>query len=133
MSCLTGDYAAITMLSLSALADQEIINMEIDLKVQSLSLVLNKKEYQLAKASVTAFEAHVSTRDTNFDVKGQLGSVSLQDSSPNGNLYRERFITTGDKAVDFHVFKYSKISQIINAHTLSVYLNSDYSSRALMT
>ena len=123
------------MLSVSASTDEEIINMEIDLKVQSLSLVLNKREYQLAKASVTAFEAHISTHDTNFDVKGQLGSVSLQDSSPSGNLYRERFITTGDKAVDFHVFKYvySKIIQITKAHTPSVYLNGNYSSRALLT
>lgn len=88
-----------------ALADQEIINMEVDLKVQSLSLVLNKKEYQLAKAGVTAFEAHVSTRDANFEVTGHLGSISLQDSSPGGSLYRERFMTTGDTAVDFHLFK----------------------------
>jgi len=85
---------------------QEVVNTEVDLTVQSLSLVLNKKEYQLACASVSSFSSHVSMHDGNFEVKGQLGSMSVIDSSPHGKLYRERFITIGKKAVDFHFFKY---------------------------
>jgi vacuolar protein sorting-associated protein 13D len=50
-------------------------------------------------------------------VKGQLGSLSLLDQSPHGNMYRERFITTGPQALDIDFFKWvnwisSPISQV---------------------
>lgn len=74
--------------------------------MNSLSLILNKKEYELAKAIVSVVTSHVSLYDGNFEVSGQLGTVMLQDSSPHGHLYRERFVSTGNQALDFHIFKY---------------------------
>ena len=80
-------------------------NSEIDLKVQSLSLILNKMEYELAKANISRFDSHVSLRDGTFAIKGQLGSMSLLDESPHGGMYREKFTTTGNQALDFNIFK----------------------------
>ena len=83
----------------------EVVNSEIDLKVQSLSLILNKVEYELAKANISRFDSHVSLREGTFAIKGQLGSMSLQDQSPHGTMYKERFTTTGNQALDFDIFK----------------------------
>ncbi|XP_074642818.1 intermembrane lipid transfer protein VPS13D-like [Tubulanus polymorphus] len=86
--------------------ENEIINSEINLNVQSLSLLLNKQEYELAKANISAWSSHLTLRDNNFHMIGKLGSISLLDNSPHGELYRERFMTVGDQALDFDVFKY---------------------------
>ena len=81
-------------------------NMKVDLKVQSLSLVLNKQNYELAEACVTDVTADIDLRDGNFAIKGTLGKLSLIDQSPCGPKYRERFTTTGEQALTFDVFKY---------------------------
>ena len=84
---------------------EEITNSEVDLKIQSLSLILNKKEYELGKANISRFDSHVSLRDGTFAIKGQLGSISLQDNSPHGHMYKEKFMTIGNQALDFDIFK----------------------------
>ena len=79
--------------------------MKVDISVQSLSLVLNKQDYELAEACVTDVSAAVDLRDGNFAVNGSLGKMSLIDQSPCGHKYRERFTTTGEQALTFDVFK----------------------------
>ncbi|XP_013405463.1 vacuolar protein sorting-associated protein 13D-like isoform X2 [Lingula anatina] len=86
--------------------EKETVNSEIELKVKSLNLLLNKKEYELAKANVSNLKCHLKLRDGNMAVCGQLGSMSLTDQSPHGVLYREKFMTTGTQALDFDIFKY---------------------------
>jgi len=44
-------------------------------------------------------------------VCGHLASLSVSDLSPNGSLYQERFIFTGDKALDFDIKKYDDYDQ----------------------
>ena len=84
---------------------QQVVNSEINLKVENLTIVLNKPEYELAQASVSKLTSHVSLRDGNFDMTGQLGKMMLVDLSPHGVLYREKFMTVGDQAMEFHFFK----------------------------
>ncbi|GIY47638.1 vacuolar protein sorting-associated protein 13D [Caerostris extrusa] len=48
----------------------------------------------------------MSFRESNYTIKGTLGSISVSDLSPHGYLYPEKFITTGSEALHFHVFKY---------------------------
>ncbi|KAL4233287.1 Vacuolar protein sorting-associated protein 13D [Mactra antiquata] len=86
--------------------EQPVVNSEINIKVENLSIILNKPEYQFAEASVSKMSAHLSLRDGNFDVKGQLGKMCVLDLSPSGSLYRERFLTVGDQAFEFDFFKY---------------------------
>lgn len=71
----------------------------------SLSLILNKPEYELAKANVSVVTAHVILQDGNMDVSGKLGKISLLDLTPHGKLYPERFFTKGEEAVSFDFFK----------------------------
>ncbi|ELT97897.1 hypothetical protein CAPTEDRAFT_149660 [Capitella teleta] len=85
---------------------QEGANNEVRLKIQSLALILNKQEYELAKVSVSHVNLQVAARDSTLAVKGQLGSLSLLDQSPHGQMYRERFITTGPQALDIDFFKH---------------------------
>lgn len=73
--------------------------------MQSLTLILNKEEYELAKANASKLKCHVSLRDGNFAVQGKLGSMSLTDETPNGELYRERFVTAGDEVLNFDILK----------------------------
>ena len=82
-----------------------MINSEIRMNIESLTLILNKPEYELARANVSKFQTDVSLRDGNTHLSGQLGSVSLLDQSPYGYLFREKFISVGDQALTFDIFK----------------------------
>ncbi|CAN9515953.1 unnamed protein product [Ophioblennius macclurei] len=84
----------------------EPTNIKVDMKVHSLSLILNKKPNELAKASVSKLSAHVEVLDGNLSLQGSLGSLSLSDLTPHGDLYKERFTTQGGDALIFNIFKY---------------------------
>ncbi|CAE1274656.1 VPS13D [Acanthosepion pharaonis] len=90
----------------SSIPSEPVINSEIRMNIESLTLILNKPEYELARANVSKFQADVSLRDGNTHLSGQLGSVSLLDQSPYGYLFREKFISVGDQALTFDIFKY---------------------------
>ncbi|XP_059188288.1 intermembrane lipid transfer protein VPS13D [Centropristis striata] len=86
----------------------EAVNTKVDLKVHSLSLVLNKKLNELARASVSKLSAHVEMLDGDLALQGSLGSLSLSDLTPHGDLYRERFTTRGGEALIFNIHKYGQ-------------------------
>ncbi|KAM4563375.1 intermembrane lipid transfer protein VPS13D isoform 4-T4 [Odontesthes bonariensis] len=86
----------------------QLINTRVDLKVHSLSLVLNKKLNELARASVSKLSAHLEMLDGDLAIHGSLGSLSLSDLTPHGDLYRERFTTQGGDALVFNVLKYGQ-------------------------
>ncbi|XP_072222806.1 intermembrane lipid transfer protein VPS13D isoform X2 [Leuresthes tenuis] len=86
----------------------QVINTRVDLKVHSLSLVLNKKLNELARASVSKLSAHLEMLDGDLAIHGSLGSLSLSDLTPHGDLYRERFTTQGGDALVFNILKYGQ-------------------------
>uniref|UniRef100_UPI0037E8D5D5 intermembrane lipid transfer protein VPS13D n=1 Tax=Semicossyphus pulcher TaxID=241346 RepID=UPI0037E8D5D5 len=86
----------------------EAVNTRVDLKVHSLSLVLNKKLNELARASVSKLSAHLEMLDGDLALQGSLGSLSLSDLTPHGDLYRERFTTRGGEALIFNIHKYGQ-------------------------
>lgn len=43
--------------------------------------------------------------DGDLALQGSLGSLSLSDLTPHGDLYRERFTTRGGEALIFDIFK----------------------------
>ncbi|KAM4652130.1 intermembrane lipid transfer protein VPS13D [Discoglossus pictus] len=85
---------------------KDLINTKFDLKVHSLSLVLKKTTSELAKASVSKLTAHLEMIDGDLALQGSIGSLSLSDLTLHGELYRERFTTSGEEALIFHIFKY---------------------------
>ncbi|KAI5095714.1 vacuolar protein sorting-associated protein 13D isoform X1, partial [Silurus meridionalis] len=87
---------------------EEKVNTKLDLKVHSLSLVLNKKTNELAKASVSKLFTHLEMIEGDLALHGSLGSLSLSDLTPHGDLYRERFTTRGGEALVFNIFKYGE-------------------------
>ncbi|KAM9343202.1 intermembrane lipid transfer protein VPS13D isoform 1-T1 [Pholidichthys leucotaenia] len=86
----------------------DTVNMKVDLKIHSLSLVLNKKSNELARASVSKLSAHVEMLDGDLALRGSLGSLSVSDLTPHGDLYRERFTTQGGEALVFNILKYGR-------------------------
>ncbi|CAN2388149.1 Vacuolar protein sorting 13 homolog D (S. cerevisiae) [Pristimantis euphronides] len=90
----------------SSTAVQEPINTKMDLKVHSLSLVLKKTSSELAKASVSKLTTHLDNIEGDLALQGSIGSLSLSDLTVHGELYTERFTTSGDEALIFHIFKY---------------------------
>ncbi|XP_014665862.1 PREDICTED: vacuolar protein sorting-associated protein 13D-like [Priapulus caudatus] len=87
---------------------QTVINSEVELVVKSFTVVLNKVDYELARLNMSSLAAHISLRDGNSTMLGKLGSISVTDLTPHGDLYRERFKTVGDNALHFDVFKYGE-------------------------
>lgn len=56
--------------------------------------------------------------DGDLALQGSLGSLSLSDLTPHGDLYRERFTTRGGEALIFNIHKYisQKFQQTITLH-----------------
>lgn len=74
---------------------------ELEISVRSLTLVFVRSDTEIAKANVSNAHFVVSKYDDAKTVKGRLGSVSLFDLTAHGALYRERFITSGNEALNF--------------------------------
>ncbi|XP_042334804.1 vacuolar protein sorting-associated protein 13D isoform X2 [Sceloporus undulatus] len=87
---------------------QDSVNTKLDLKVHSLSLVLNKATHELAKANVSKLVTHVEMIEGDLALHGSIGSLSLSDLTSHGELYRERFTTSGEEALIFQVYKYGR-------------------------
>ncbi|XP_006866437.1 PREDICTED: vacuolar protein sorting-associated protein 13D isoform X2 [Chrysochloris asiatica] len=87
---------------------QDPVNTKLDLKVHSLSLVLNKTTSELAKANVSKLVAHLEMIEGDLALQGSIGSLSLSDLTPHGELYRERFTTSGEEALIFQTFKFGR-------------------------
>ncbi|XP_023192292.1 vacuolar protein sorting-associated protein 13D isoform X1 [Xiphophorus maculatus] len=85
-----------------------VVNTKLDLKVHSLTLILNKKLHELARASVSKLSIHLDTHDGDLRIHGSLGSLSLSDLTPHGDFYRERFTTQGGEALVFNIFRYGQ-------------------------
>lgn len=48
----------------------------------------------------------VAILDGDLALQGSLGSLSLSDLTPHGDLYRERFTTHGGEALVYDIHKY---------------------------
>lgn len=75
------------------------INSKLDLEVRSLTLVLVRPEYEVAKANISHLSIKTKRSGTEFCLEGRLGSMSLADLTPHGKLYRERFLSSGNQAL----------------------------------
>ncbi|KYO48963.1 vacuolar protein sorting-associated protein 13D isoform C [Alligator mississippiensis] len=93
---------------LSTTEVQDPVNTKLDLKVHSLSLVLNKTTSELAKANVSKLVTYLELIDGDLSVHGSIGSLSLSDLTSHGEFYRERFTTSGEEALIFQIYKYGR-------------------------
>lgn len=80
-------------------------NTELKISVRSLTLVLIRSDYELAKANVSNAHFVVSSHSEMNMVEGRLGSVSLYDLTSHGIIYREKFVTSGNEALSFFYVK----------------------------
>ncbi len=74
---------------------------QLDISVRSLNLVLVRPDYELAKANVSNARFIVSKVEAAKTVEGSLGSISLSDLTVHGGIYREKFQTSGNEALNF--------------------------------
>ena len=65
----------------AAAVSTERFDTEIDVKVKSLSVVLNRPGYEVASVTAKNYTSKISLRDSNFAICGSLGNLSLK-----GNL-----------------------------------------------
>ncbi|GAB0099028.1 Vacuolar protein sorting-associated protein 13D [Sergentomyia squamirostris] len=74
---------------------------ELNITIRSLTVVLVAPEYEIAKANVSNAKFVVAKRNIAKTVEGHLGSMSLYDLTQHGKVYRERFVTSGNEALNF--------------------------------
>lgn len=72
----------------------------------SLTVVLVKPDRDIAKANISNVEVTVKTQGLHKQVKGILGSISLLDLTLHGQIYKERFLTSGKEALQFKYVRY---------------------------
>nr|XP_031830525.1 vacuolar protein sorting-associated protein 13D isoform X1 [Nomia melanderi] len=82
------------------------IRSETEIEVRSLTLVLIQAEREIAKANVSNANMHILKVNGKTMISGSLGSMSLLDLTPHGRFYRERFLSSGRKALNFQYSSY---------------------------
>ncbi|XP_076167518.1 vacuolar protein sorting 13D isoform X3 [Ptiloglossa arizonensis] len=82
------------------------LQSETEIEVRSLTLVLIQSEREIAKANVSNANMHILKANGKTKVSGSLGSMSLLDLTPHGRFYRERFLSSGRKALNFQYSSY---------------------------
>ncbi|XP_020286741.1 vacuolar protein sorting-associated protein 13D isoform X3 [Pseudomyrmex gracilis] len=83
------------------------VRSETEIDVRSLTLVLTQQEREIAKANVSNASMHILKGENGkTKVSGSLGSMSLLDLTPHGRFYRERFLSSGRKALNFQYSSY---------------------------
>ena len=82
-------------------------NSRWEVEVRSFNLLLNRKDYEVAEATVSNLTWEMASMRGNLDITGKLGSITVEDLTPAGRMYRERFITSGNEALDFQIFCFS--------------------------
>ncbi|XP_043601959.1 vacuolar protein sorting-associated protein 13D isoform X2 [Bombus pyrosoma] len=87
-------------------ADNLPLRSETEIEVRSLTLVLIQSEREIAKANVSNANMHILKANGKTKVSGSLGSMSLLDLTPHGRFYRERFLSSGRKALNFQYSSY---------------------------
>ncbi|XP_053983789.1 intermembrane lipid transfer protein Vps13D isoform X2 [Hylaeus volcanicus] len=87
-------------------ADNLPLQSETEIEVRSLTLVLIQSEREIAKANVSNANMHILKANGKTKVSGSLGSMSLLDLTPHGRFYRERFLSSGRKALNFQYSSY---------------------------
>lgn len=78
-----------------------------NITVCSLTVGLVKADMDIAKANISNVEVQVKTRGWHKEVKGKLGSISLLDLTLHGQIYKERFLTSGNEALQFKYIRYN--------------------------
>lgn len=76
-------------------------NTKLDVSVRSLNLVLMNDNYEMAKANVSNAHFLIAKHELNKTVEGRLGSIYLNDLTSHGSVYKERFMTSGNEALNF--------------------------------
>lgn len=91
-------------------------NSDLDISVRSLTLVFIRTDYEIAKANVSNAHFIISKYGQSKTVEGKLGSISLNDLTGHGGIYRERFLTSGYEALHF---LYRQDSPKLNCRSMS--------------
>lgn len=70
-----------------------------NINIKSLTIVLAEQDREIAKANVSDAEIEINNTENLKEVDAKLGSLSLHDLTLNGQLYKDRFLTSGSQAV----------------------------------
>ena len=81
------------------------INTVLEIQMRGLTLVFNKMEGELARASINQVFVRSVGCEGNLTLNGRLGSLYVQDFTSYGKLYRNKFMTTGTEALTFQLFR----------------------------
>jgi len=106
---LNGSQSSLNDLATLTESSKVSINTKIDLVVRRLSIVLIRPDGDsLAKANISGFSCSYLKKNSGITAEGKLRSLSIIDLTKYGKLFKERFITSGEEALRFNLFKYTE-------------------------
>lgn len=68
-------------------------------------MTLVRSDRDIAKANVSLVDISIKSNNLHKEVEGRLGSMSLLDLTLQGQLYKERFLTSGKQALHFEYIR----------------------------
>jgi vacuolar protein sorting-associated protein 13D len=84
---------------------------------------------QVASFKVNDVRAFIESRPESLQANGTLGRLEIYDTSPHAGLYTDRFMTSGQQALEFEFFKYSgPLDYLYHVHEFDMSLKLTMSS-----
>uniref|UniRef100_A0AAR5PHD2 UBA domain-containing protein n=1 Tax=Dendroctonus ponderosae TaxID=77166 RepID=A0AAR5PHD2_DENPD len=102
-----GSYVSSSKEELKISNPERNVKTVTNITVCSLTVGLVKADMDIARANISNVEVSVKTRGWHKEVKGKLGSISLLDLTLHGQIYKERFLTSGKEALQFKYIRHT--------------------------
>ena len=98
------------------------VDINIEFTVDRFSILFKKPEYKFAKAAIENFEMRLIMWEKTHRYSGSLQKLTFFDLSPCGMNYQERFVTMDKEALNFEIFRYTKVDPeclrpVLHRHT----------------
>lgn len=100
------------------------VESETDIEIRSLTLVLTRTDREIAKANISNASMRIVKGFGKSKVSGSLGSMSLLDLTPYGRFYRERFLSSGKKALNFQYSSYENSQKLSHDTKLKLQMSA---------
>ncbi|XP_067643224.1 intermembrane lipid transfer protein Vps13D isoform X2 [Eurosta solidaginis] len=94
---------------------------ELKVSVRSLNLILVRNEIELSKVNISHAHFKIASRRGVKSIEGRLKSISLYDLTHFGDLYREKFSTSGPEALSF---SYKRLNDNGKSNTRSLEMDA---------
>ena len=85
---------------------EKISNTTIEFEVKNFAILLNKNQQPMVKLNIRNINLFIENKCQIMKIIGKLGFLSIDEVSIYKGLYKDRFLTSGNEALTFELYKH---------------------------